>query len=76
MFTPFKGEIKKLGAYARYTLADEDVAFKIPSGLTPASASTIPLAATTSLLALFSKDCLNMNHEQKNSVLIWGGACE
>lgn len=71
-----KGEIMNLGAYARYTLADEDISFRIPPGLTGASASTIPLAATTSWLALFSDGCLNMNREKKETVLIWGGACK
>jgi NADPH:quinone reductase-like Zn-dependent oxidoreductase len=70
------GEIKGLGAFAQYTLADEKIAFKLPPGLSRNSASTIPLAATTAWLALFSRDCLSMDRGQKQSVLIWGGSCQ
>ncbi|KAJ9662189.1 hypothetical protein H2198_001540 [Neophaeococcomyces mojaviensis] len=68
------GEKKGLGAYTHYTLADESIAFKIPSSLDPASASTIPLAVTTAWLALFSKTCLDMERDKPQSVLIWGGS--
>lgn len=37
----------------------------------------IPLAATTSLLALFSSGCLNIDRTRgpETTVLIWGGSC-
>lgn len=72
----YAGEIKGLGAYSHYTLADDNISFKIPSGLSPDSASTIPLALNTAWLALFSKGCLNIDRTQPQSVLIWGGSCK
>ncbi|KAF2120352.1 chaperonin 10-like protein [Lophiotrema nucula] len=73
------GEIKGLGAYSEYTVADERISFKVPKSISSAEASTIPLAAATAWLALFSKDCLGI--ERKNtkgtsltSVLVWGGS--
>ncbi|KAL1963528.1 hypothetical protein VTN77DRAFT_8109 [Rasamsonia byssochlamydoides] len=70
------GEIKGLGGYSDYTLADERICFKIPKGISPAQASTVPLASATSWLALFSKDCLNIDRSQGKdiSILIWGGS--
>ncbi|RDW61643.1 hypothetical protein BP5796_11535 [Coleophoma crateriformis] len=70
------GEIPGLGAYSKYCVAEEDVAFKIPAGLDFASASTVPLATNTAWLALFSKDCLNIPKETNKdmSLLVWGGS--
>ncbi|KAL4907845.1 hypothetical protein BDW74DRAFT_189254 [Aspergillus multicolor] len=68
------GEIKGLGGYSKYTLADEKICFPIPDGLTPEHAVTVPLAACTALLALFSKDCLNIPKRSGETVLIWGGS--
>lgn len=70
------GEKKNLGAYAQYTVADEKIAFKVPSSVSPAAASTIPLALTTAWLAMFSRKCLNMSRDSKQSILVWGGSCE
>ncbi|KAF5975109.1 toxD [Fusarium coicis] len=70
------GEIKGLGAYSMYTVADERLSFKIPGNINPTEASSVPLAANTSWLALFSDDCLALNPDKtgdKNCVLIWGG---
>ncbi|KAF4501666.1 toxD [Fusarium agapanthi] len=70
------GEINGLGAYSMYTIADERLCFKIPANISPAEASTVPLAANTSWLALFSEDCLALSPENKANkiaVLIWGG---
>ncbi|KAI5458679.1 hypothetical protein BGZ63DRAFT_474313 [Mariannaea sp. PMI_226] len=71
------GEIKGLGAYSMYTIADERLSFKIPHNTSPAQASSVPLAASTSWLALFSGDCLALsrdNFAKKPSLLIWGGS--
>ncbi|OJJ98682.1 hypothetical protein ASPACDRAFT_30664 [Aspergillus aculeatus ATCC 16872] len=70
------GEIKGLGAYSQYCLADERIAFKVPEGISCAEASTVPLAAATAWLALLSKDCLALDrfHAQGTSVLVWGGS--
>ncbi|OKL57860.1 hypothetical protein UA08_06730 [Talaromyces atroroseus] len=70
------GEIKGLGGYSEYCLADEDISFKIPKGHSYEHASTVPLAAATSWLALFSSTCLNLDRTsaQGVSVLIWGGS--
>ncbi|KAF3002345.1 hypothetical protein E8E14_007109 [Neopestalotiopsis sp. 37M] len=68
------GEIKGLGGYSEYTLADERICFPLPEGITPEQAATVPLASCTALLALFSKDCLNIPQKSGNTVLIWGGS--
>ncbi|KAM0227289.1 hypothetical protein ACHAPO_011644 [Fusarium lateritium] len=44
--------------------------------MSPAQASSVPLAGNTAWLALFSKDCLAVNRDassNKASILIWGG---
>ncbi|CEI67675.1 unnamed protein product [Fusarium venenatum] len=59
-----------------YTIADERLSFKVPSKISPAQASSVPLAGNTAWLALFSKDCLALNRDalsNKASILIWGG---
>ncbi|KAF2649134.1 GroES-like protein [Lophiostoma macrostomum CBS 122681] len=70
------GEIKGLGAYSEYTLADDRISFKVPSSINFAQAATVPLACTTAWLALFSKDCLNIDRTsgKDTTVLIWGGS--
>ncbi|PIG85175.1 alcohol dehydrogenase [Aspergillus arachidicola] len=70
------GETKGLGAYSEYCLADQRIAFKVPTALSREDASTIPLAAATAWLALFSPDCLNLDrtNAQGTSVLVWGGS--
>jgi NADPH:quinone reductase-like Zn-dependent oxidoreductase len=72
------GEVKGLGAFSEYTVADERICFKVPKEIPLAEAATVPLAATTSWLALFSKTCLNIDREKgaQSSVLIWGGSCK
>lgn len=70
-----KGEIKGAGAYSQYTVADEDISFEVPEGITREQASTVPLAATTAWLAFFSKDCLAIDRDSKPAVLVWGGSC-
>ncbi|KAL4998632.1 putative zinc-binding dehydrogenase family oxidoreductase [Aspergillus recurvatus] len=70
------GEVKGLGAYSQYCLADERISFRLPEGISRAQASTIPLASATAWLALFSKDCLALDRSQArgSSVLVWGGS--
>lgn len=78
------GEIPSLGAYATHTLADERICFRIPAALGSADAATVPLAATTAWLALFSEGCLAIPRAEFASsgalpsppptVLIWGAA--
>ncbi|KAJ3531580.1 hypothetical protein NM208_g8812 [Fusarium decemcellulare] len=71
------GKVKGLGSYSSYTIADERLSFKIPSSITLSESSSVPLAATTAWLALFSNDCLGFSRESsatKRSVLIWGGS--
>ena len=71
------GEKKGLGAYSEYTLADDRISFKLPTSISREAASTVPLAAGTAWLALFSKDCLNIDRKRgnQNTVLVWGGSC-
>lgn len=72
------GETKGVGGYSEYTLADEQLCFKLPSNLTRTKAVTVPLAACTAWLALFSESCLNIYQTRGSniSVLIWGGSCK
>ncbi|KAH7061500.1 chaperonin 10-like protein [Macrophomina phaseolina] len=70
------GEKKGLGGYSQYTLADERISFKVPKSIPLDQAATVPLAATTAWLALFSKDSLGIPRAEasRHSVLIWGGS--
>ncbi|KAG8157349.1 hypothetical protein KVR01_012733 [Diaporthe batatas] len=70
------GEIKGLGAFAEHTIADERISFKVPSSVPLAEAATVPLAAATAWLALFSKDSLYIPRSpgKELAVLIWGGS--
>ncbi|KAJ4982630.1 hypothetical protein SVAN01_11880 [Stagonosporopsis vannaccii] len=70
------GEIRGLGAYSQYSIANESISFKIPQSITLAEASTVPLASTTAWLALFSKDSLHMDRRtgKDTSILVWGGS--
>ncbi|KAF0325747.1 zinc-binding oxidoreductase [Colletotrichum asianum] len=70
------GEIPGLGAYSTHTIADERLSFQIPENISAAEASTVPLAANTAWLALFSSDCLGLppNSSNEAPVLIWGGS--
>lgn len=72
------GEIKGLGGYSEYVLADERISYPLPAGLSPEHASTVPLAAATAWLALYSKGCLDIDRENQKgtTVLIWGGSCK
>ncbi|KAK7421831.1 hypothetical protein QQZ08_009776 [Neonectria magnoliae] len=71
------GEIKGLGAYSTYSIADERLSYKVPATLDNAQAYSIPLALNTAWLALFSKDCLALSRDasaQKPQLLVWGGS--
>ncbi|KAJ4169027.1 hypothetical protein NW754_010959 [Fusarium falciforme] len=71
------GEIKGLGAYSDYTIADERLSFKIPDSISAPQASSVPLAANTAWLALFSEDCLALSRDslvEKTPLLVWGGS--
>ncbi|KAL4879944.1 chaperonin 10-like protein [Aspergillus karnatakaensis] len=70
------GETPYVGGYSQYCLADERISFKVPKSISREHASTVPLAAATAWLALFSKDCLALdkNNGQGTSVLVWGGS--
>ena len=76
ILTRLPGDTKGLGAYSEYTLADEQLCFKLPPNLTRAESATVPLAACTAWLALFSKTCLNISQDPNIPVLIWGGSCK
>jgi len=70
------GEIKGLGGYGQYCLADERISFKIPSAISREHASTVPLASATAWLALFSKSCLAIDRSSGTTMLVWGGSCK
>lgn len=65
-------------AVSKLCIADSRIAFKVPENITLEQAATIPLAATTAFLALFSEDCLHLDRTKptKNPVLVLGGASE
>ncbi|KAL1885450.1 putative secondary metabolism biosynthetic enzyme [Paecilomyces lecythidis] len=70
------GETKGVGAYSMYTIADERLSFKVSHHTSAAKACSVPLAANTAWLGLFSEDCLALsrdNSTKKPPVLIWGG---
>ncbi|VUC34864.1 unnamed protein product [Clonostachys rosea] len=66
------GEIKGLGGYSEFTLADEAICFPVPDSLSSEQAATVPLASCTALLALFSKNCLGS--VIAHCVIPWGGS--
>ncbi|KAJ5682681.1 hypothetical protein N7462_005846 [Penicillium macrosclerotiorum] len=70
------GETPGVGGFSEYTLADQHISFKIPKNISRVQASTIPLAAGTAWLALFSHRCLALNRSAASgtSVLVWGGS--
>ncbi|KAH8664780.1 chaperonin 10-like protein [Ilyonectria robusta] len=70
------GEIKGLGAYSDYTIADENICFKIPDNIPLEQAATVPLAATTAWLALFRSQSLNIDRTLGLDVelLVWAGS--
>lgn len=70
------GEIKGVGAFSEYTIADQNICYKVPKGISGAAASTVPLACATSWLALFAETCLNIDRSKgsETSLLIWGGS--
>lgn len=72
------GEVEGRGAFGYYTVANENISFKVPEGFALEKAATVPLASATAWLALFSKDSLGipMRSDPAISVLIWGGSCE
>ncbi|KAL4871407.1 hypothetical protein BDV12DRAFT_183790 [Aspergillus spectabilis] len=71
------GEIKELGAFTTYTLAEENLSFKLPTNISREEASTIPLAVTTAWMGLFSKGSLGLDRVESESsvgcLLVWGG---
>ncbi|UZP43387.1 hypothetical protein NXS19_011203 [Fusarium pseudograminearum] len=71
------GEIKSLGAYSTYCIADERISFKLPATVESREACAIPLAINTAYLALFSEASLNLQKEAPSNdchILIWGGS--
>jgi NADPH:quinone reductase-like Zn-dependent oxidoreductase len=72
------GEIPGLGAYSHYCVADDKISFCLPRSILREQASTVPLAAATAWLALFSKTCLGIERvgAKGTSILVWGGSCK
>jgi NADPH:quinone reductase-like Zn-dependent oxidoreductase len=72
------GETKGVGGFSEYTIADQNICYKVPEGISGAAASTVPLACGTSWLALFAKTCLNIDRSKgsETSLLVWGGSCK
>ncbi|GJC89621.1 trans-enoyl reductase [Colletotrichum liriopes] len=70
------GEVKGLGSYSEYSLADDNISFRVPKNISLEEAVTLPLASMTAWLALFSKSSLNIPRDSGSdiSVLIWGGS--
>ncbi|WYZ35466.1 hypothetical protein EsH8_X_000113 [Colletotrichum jinshuiense] len=70
------GEIKGIGAYSEYSVADDNISFRVPKNISLQEAATLPLASMTAWLALFSKQCLSIPRDSSigTSILIWGGS--
>lgn len=70
------GEEACHGAYSEYTIADEDLCFKVPAYLDRKEAVTVPLGACLAQLGLFSDSCLQIDPKggPDTTVLIWGGS--
>ncbi|KZL87228.1 zinc-binding oxidoreductase [Colletotrichum incanum] len=70
------GEIKGLGSYSEYSLADDNISFRVPKDTSLEEAVTLPLASMTAWLALFSEESLKIPRGGGSdvSVLIWGGS--
>lgn len=71
-----QGRSKQPGAYAKHTIAEEDLSFKVPEGVTSEEAATVPLACNTTWLALLSPYSLGIDRTKAEDVelLIWGGS--
>jgi NADPH:quinone reductase-like Zn-dependent oxidoreductase len=55
----------------------ESICFRVPKNVSLREAATVPLASLTAWLAFFSKDSLNIDRTQSDTVvLIWGGSCK
>jgi NADPH:quinone reductase-like Zn-dependent oxidoreductase len=78
LIIPTIGEIPGVGGYSPYTVANEKICFKVPENVSSNDAATVPLAATTAWLALYSESCLNIPRIQDEAtpILIWGGSCK
>ncbi|GKT67250.1 zinc-binding oxidoreductase [Colletotrichum tofieldiae] len=76
ILTCCKGETKGIGGYSEYSLADDNISFRVPKNISLEEAATLPLASMTAWLALFSKGCLAIPRDSSSdtSVLIWGGS--
>ncbi|KAM0425066.1 hypothetical protein ACHAPT_009625 [Fusarium lateritium] len=70
------GEVEGQGAYSEYTLADENICFKITDNVPLEQAATVPLAAATAWLALFRSQSLAIDRAAGSDVqlLIWAGS--
>ncbi|KAK7418010.1 hypothetical protein QQZ08_011407 [Neonectria magnoliae] len=70
------GQVKGQGAYSEYTIADENICFKVPDGLPLEQAVTVPLAAATAWMALFRSKSLHIDRTRGSDVqlLVWAGS--
>ena len=71
-----QGRTTQPGAYAKHTIAEEGLSFKVAEGITSEEAATVPLACNTAWLALLSPYSLGIDRtKSKNTqLLIWGGS--
>ncbi|KAI9834532.1 MAG: hypothetical protein M1819_002908 [Sarea resinae] len=71
-----QGEVEGVGAYSKYCIAEERIAFKIPEGISSIEAATLPLSANTAWLGLFAKECLGLARvsAEPQYLLVWGGS--
>ena len=71
-----QGRTTQPGAYARHTIAEEGVSFRVPENLSSEEAATVPVACNTAWLALLSSHSLGIDRTKAKDIqlLIWGGA--
>lgn len=71
-----QGRTTQPGAYAKHTIVEEGLSFKVPESVTSEEAATVPLACNTAWLALLSPYSLGIDRTKAKDVqlLIWGGS--
>lgn len=68
-------EVGIRGAYSEYVVQEASLVFRYPSGMSPESAATIPLATITAALGLFYEMGLPLPpNNSKTNILVWAGS--
>ena len=70
-----QGRTTQPGAFAKHTIAEEGVSFKVPENISSEEAATVSVACNTAWLALLSSHSLGIDLTRAKDIqlLIWGG---